>query len=275
MGAEVVLEQPGGGVIRELSLDVGDLREAALRGASLTMTFDDQLTVETPLGDFFATGPGLAAYESLPFSVGVDGKLVSRWPMPFRERATIVIRGKIEVEGEVSVEPLPWTEQRLYFHAKWRPTATTATRPPSDLRLLGIEGQGTYVGNVFNLKNPNGAKWWGEGDEKIYVDGERFPSLFGTGTEDYYGYAWSTSQTFAHALHAQTRAGRSHFSGRFSVNRFHVLDAVPFSSALRFDMELWHWDDTKVAWDAVTYYYARPGAKDDARPLTASDLRLR
>ncbi len=274
-GAELVLEQSGGGVIRELVLDVGDLREASLRGSSLTMRFDDELTVETPLGDFFATGPGLAAYESLPFSVAVDGRLVSRWPMPFRERATIAVRGSVAVEGEASVEPLPWSEASLYFHAKWRPTQTAPTRPPSDLCLLGIEGRGNYVGNVFNIKNPQGAKWWGEGDEKIYVDGEPFPSFFGTGTEDYYGYAWSTSQTFAQAFHAQTRTARSHFSGRFSVNRFHVIDAVPFSSALRFDMELWHWDDTKVAWDAVTYYYARPGAKDDARPLEASDLKLR
>ena len=56
------------------------------------------------------------------------------------------------------------------------------------------------------MENPPGAAWWGEGDEKIYVDGEAFPSLFGTGTEDYFGYAWSTTETFAHAYHAQTRA---------------------------------------------------------------------
>jgi hypothetical protein len=274
-GARAVVERPDGGVIRELSLMVGDASEMALRGTRLRMVFDDELTVETPLGDFFGTGPGLSAYESLPFSVGPGGRLVSRWPMPFRERAAIELLGSADVEGKISVDPGAWTERSLHFHAKWRPTETVRTQPPRDLRLLTIQGTGTYVGNAFNLNNPPGTRWWGEGDEKVYVDGDLFPSLFGTGAEDYYGYAWSTTERFAHAFHAQTRSGSSGFGGRFSMNRFHLLDAVPFSKSFRFDFELWHWDDTQVAWDAVTYYYARPGAKDDARPLTADDLRLR
>ena len=66
------------------------------------------------------------------------------------------------------------------------------TRPFRDWHVAGIQGQGHLVGTVLDVENPPAAAWWGEGDEKIYVDGEAFPSLFGTGTEDYFGYAWST-----------------------------------------------------------------------------------
>ncbi len=88
--------------------------------------------------------------------------------------------------------------------------------------------------------NPVSA-WWGEGDEKIYVDGEPFPSWFGTGSEDYYGYAWSDPKPFQHAYHNQTRCDGPGNRGRTSVNRFHILDAIPFTKSFRFDMEFWHW----------------------------------
>jgi hypothetical protein len=215
--------------------------------------------VQAPLGDFFATGPGLTPYQSLPFSVGKDGDCVSRWPMPFRDSAMLVVQQSPGIEGELWVEPWPWTERTLHFHADWRPEASVATRPLRDLRMLEVAGSGLFVGTLFNLTNPAGAKWWGEGDEKMWVDGETFPSLFGTGTEDYFGYAWSTPERFSHPFHAQTRAGTGRFDGAFSVNRFHTLDAVPFTKEFAFDLELWHLDDTRVSWSAMTYYYARPG----------------
>lgn len=101
----------------------------------------------------------------------------------------------------------------------------------------------------------------GEGDEKIYVDGEGFPSLFGTGTEDYYGYAWSGTTPFSRAFHALTRAEGPGFAGRSAINRFHVLDALPFARDFRFDLELWHWESVEVSWDAMAYYYLRPAAE--------------
>jgi hypothetical protein len=128
--------------------------------------------------------------------------------------------------------------------------------------MISSEGRGVYGGDVLGIQNPT-ETWGGEGDEKIYVDGESVPSFFGTGTEDYYGYAWSTGELFFRALHAQTRAGGPGFSGTFSVNRFRTLDAIPFAKSLRFDMELWHWGETRVTWSAMIYYYARPGAEDD------------
>jgi hypothetical protein len=116
---------------------------------------------------------------------------------------------------------------------------------------------------VRSVLNPPDTNWWGEGDEKIFVDREAFPSLFGTGTEDYFGYAWSSTERFSHPYHAQTLAPSSGFAGWFSMNRFLVLDPVPFSSQLRFDLELWHWSDTTVEMSALLFWYARPGSHDD------------
>jgi len=249
---------PGGGAIRKISLRIRDTEDAALRRATLTLLADGEVTVQVPLGDFFGTGPGLTPYQSLPFTVGENGHCVSRWPMPFRESATLVVQHSPGIQGELWVEPWPWTDRTLYFHADWRPETSVATRPMSDLRLLDVVGGGVFVGTLFNITNPPGAKWWGEGDEKMWVDGETFPSFFGTGTEDYFGYAWSTPERFSHALHAQTRAGTGGFDGAWSMNRFHTLDAIPFAKQFTFDIELWHWDDTRVSWSAMTYYYARP-----------------
>jgi hypothetical protein len=261
-----VVERPGGGAVRELSLLVRDTSDVGLRRASIHMRFDGETTVEAPLGDFFGTGPGLVPYDSLPFTLRADGALVSRFVMPFRERAEITVRNSPGAEGALTVEPESFTDKSLYFHARYRPPAAVDSQPPKDLRMISIEGQGVYAGDVFGIENPND-KWWGEGDEKIYVDGEPFPSFFGTGTEDYYGYAWSTGEVFFRALHAQTRAGGPGFAGVFSVNRFRTLDAIPFEKSLRFDMELWHWGQTRVTWQALIYYYARPGATDDlAKP---------
>jgi hypothetical protein len=259
----VAIEQPGGGVVRELTLLVRDTSEAALRRASITVRFDGETMVATPLGDFFGTGPGLTPYDSLPFTVRSDGTFVCRFVMPFSERAEVLVRGSPGAEGALSVEAEPFTPRSLYFHARYRAPTPVDSQPPRDLRMVAVEGQGIYAGDVFGLQNPND-KWWGEGDEKIYVDGENFPSFFGTGTEDYYGYAWSTGEVFFRALHAQTRAGGPGFSGTFSMNRFRTLDAIPFEKSLRFDMELWHWAQTGVTWNALVYYYARPGAKDDS-----------
>jgi hypothetical protein len=259
--ARVSLESTGGSAIRELVLRVRDTSDEALRGARLSLAFDDEPLVEAPLGDFFGGGPGLSPHDALPLEVRADGTFVSRFAMPFQKRAVLVVRGSPGVEGEVSVEPWEWDAQSLYFRAAWQPTERAATRPFRDLTLLSVRGQGLYVGNAFSLRNPEGARWWGEGDDKTYVDEERFPSLFGTGTEDYYGFAWSGTTPFSRAFHALTRAEGPGFGGRSALNRFHFLDAVPFTKALRFDLELWHWEGLEVSWDSMAYYYVRPGAE--------------
>jgi hypothetical protein len=155
-----------------------------------------------------------------------------------------------------------WSDRSMHFHAKWR-AETLKSRPFSDWTYCDLKGKGVFVGDMLSLTNPVTA-WWGEGDEKIFVDGESFPSWFGTGSEDYYGYAWSDPKPFQHAYHNQTLCDGPGTKGRTSVNRFHILDSIPFTTSFKFDMEFWHWTPKiDVPHAATSYWYAQPGATDD------------
>jgi len=260
----------GGGRVVELRLQTSDRAIDRLRATRLSIAFDGEETVRAPLVDFFGTGPEPAPFRTLPVQVDPDGALVCRFPMPFRRQAVLAISraaaGSADVGGRVTIDAAPFDRDTLLFHAGWRPREVLRTRPLRDWHVATIEGIGHQVGTVLNVENPPGTAWWGEGDEKIRIDGDAFPTLFGTGTEDYFGYAWSQTETFSHAYHAQSRAPADGFGGLFSMNRFLVLDPVPFTRSLRFDLEIWHWTDTAIAADATIYWYARPGGRDDLAP---------
>jgi hypothetical protein len=262
-----VAAPPGGGRLTELRLATSERAPEKLRSTTLTLAFDEDETVSAPLVAFFGTGPDIVSYRSLPLIIEPDGTLICRFPMPFRKRAVVRISregdGAAELHGSVTVDAAAFDAASMLFRATWRPRAVIRTRPFQDWHIATLEGTGQQVGTLLDVENPPGTGWWGEGDEKLFVDGESFPSLFGTGTEDYFGYAWSNNETFAHAYHAQTRAPAGGFGGLFSMNRFLVLDPVPFERSLRFDLEIWHWTDTAIAADAILYWYARPGARDD------------
>ena len=96
--------------------------------------------------------------------------------------------------------------------------------------MLHTQGRGRFVGVELHVWNPRGG-WWGEGDEKFYIDGEKFPSTFGTGSEDYFGYAWCNPTEFQNCYHNQTRNPNNR--GHISVNRWHITDNLPFQTLLR------------------------------------------
>jgi len=253
----------------------------------LIATFDGAARPQIwcPVGDFFASSPGVNPYHSLPFDVTLtaDSKSVefeAWWPMPFEKSATFELlytgkRPQVWADLHVMVGKYQWTERSMHFHARWR-TADLKTRPFRDWTYCDLKGKGVFVGDMLSVMNPTPA-WWGEGDEKIYVDGEKFPSWFGTGSEDYYGYGWSDPTPFSHAYHNQTRCDGKGTTGTFglsSVNRFHVLDCIPFEKSFRFDMELWHWaPKATVNYAATSYWYARPDATDDFEPVDAKVLQ--
>src|SRR6202008_3132105 len=85
------------------------------------------------------------------------------------------------------------------------------------------------------------------------------PSFFGTGTEDFYGYAWCWPDPFNRPYHAQPRCDGPGNFGHTTVNRWMIADAIPFKKSLKFDMELWHWAACDVKFSRVTYWYAKPG----------------
>jgi Protein of unknown function (DUF2961) len=254
-------------------------REAALRGIIVKVSFDGERCIEAPLGDLFGSAPGLNAFTTLPLGMTKEGDMYSHWFMPFRESAVIEVvntsKQTAALTGALALKDYRWTENSMHFHAKWRAQFDVPTRPMQDWNYLTAKGQGLFAGVAFAIDNPVKA-WWGEGDEKIYVDGETFPSHFGTGTEDYYGYAWCWPATFTHAYHAQSRCDGPGNYGRTSVNRFDILDRIPFAKDFKFDMELWHWDDKcQVNMAVVAYWYARPGATDAFKPIRAEEAVVR
>ncbi len=266
------------GAIRglQVQVDAGD-RAAALRKLLLTIEFDGEITVACPLGDFFGAGFGPQPYAGLPLGVTADGTLWSHWIMPFRRGALVAIHNKGDAPALVNLAVAAglyeWTPRTMYFHAGWRVSRDVPTRPFIDWNYVTLRGTGVLVGAAFTIANPY-KQWWGEGDEKIYIDGEEFPSHFGTGTEDYYGYAWCCPQPFTHAYHAQPRCDGPANYGRTSVNRWHILDRIPFERSLRFDMELWHWvaNGRVPEMAVVAYWYGRPGALSNHGMPIASDL---
>ncbi len=255
---------------------------AALRGILLEAYFDDEVnpTILCPLGDFFGSSPGINPYQSLPLGMLEDGTMFSRWVMPFRKSAKFYVINKsavpVSIASQVGFHPLRdgWTHRTLYFHAGYRAGFDMPTRPFRDWNYVGVQGKGMFVGDSLAIVNAS-KKWWGEGDEKIYVDGETFPSHFGTGTEDYYGYAWGSSVKFQHPYHNQSRCDGPGSYGHTAVNRFHIFDAIPFQKDFRFDMEVWHWDTTiPIHYAAVSYWYAQPGATNNLPLPTGTDLTV-
>jgi hypothetical protein len=252
--------------------------DQSLRDLVLSISFDGTRTVLCPLGDFFGAAPGINPYESLAQGVECDGQMWSRWVMPFQRCAVFEVCNMGACPARVDLAavsaPYEWTDRSMYFHCQWRAERDVPTRPIRDWNYVTISGQGVFVGAAFNICNPV-KNWWGEGDEKIYVDGESFPSIFGTGTEDYYGYAWGSAEPFAHAYHCQPCCGRPGNYGNTAVNRWHILDRLPFQCSFQFDMELWHWwEGVLPGMSVATYWYGRPGATGNPIAITPYLLQV-
>jgi hypothetical protein len=257
----------GPGAIERLSVRVEPATPETLRRTRLELWFDGRPTVRGSLGDLFGTGPGMNVHESIVTAVDDDG-LHLFFVMPFQREAELRVAGPVPaiVDVEASLRDYEWSERSRYFHGARRPYELIA-RTPQDLRLLEIEGSGHFVGGVLNVANSSRG-WWGEGDEKIWVDGDAFPSFFGTGTEDYYGYAYCSTELFHRPFHGQTLAEGPDNAGRISLYRFHVLDAIPFRERFRFDLEVWYWATyAQLGYDAVVFWYAG----DDARLIAPTD----
>ncbi len=257
-----------------ISVKAADM-EDALRTVVLKMTFDGEETVWCPLGDFFCSGVGFNLFDSWYTAAKGTDQLISRWTMPYRQRATVTLENlgskPVSIVLAHRTSSWDWDERSMHFWARWRQQRPIHTRPMTDFNYVEIGGSGVYVGDALTIFNPV-PEWWGEGDEKIYVDGETFPSHFGTGTEDYYGYAWSSPQRFQHAFHAQTRSDGEPANttrGYSSVFRTRSLDGIPFSKSLKMDMEIWHWVECDVGYSATTFFYALPGAKSNRAPEPA------
>lgn len=270
---EESLRLPAGSAsVRELSVKLGSYDEPSVtRSVVLKIEFDGKETVWCPVGDFFGTGIGLHPYQGWYRTVTEDGTMTCRWTMPYQKSGTVSLVNlgdkQVDVELSATTEKWKWDKRSLYFHSAWRGQYPVPTRPYSDWNYVTLSGRGVYVGDSLTIMNPV-AKWWGEGDEKIWVDGEDSPSIFGTGTEDYYAYSWGgvSNDFFEHPFHAQTRCyvydklnrkktKEKNTLGYTTLTRTRSLDTMPFGKSLKLDMEVWSWTDCEMGYGVGCYWY--------------------
>ncbi len=273
----------------KLRLTAEDTR-LALRETILHVVCDDAPwgQVQSPVGDFFGAAPGINPFVSLPSTVLPDGTMVCRFIMPFKRGLKIILENTgaapVNASGSVSVRPYEWDERRsMHFRARWRVDhgLTASNTDVQDLPFLVARGQGLYVGTVSYIMNPSPiptpyGSWWGEGDEKIFVDDDTVPSTFGTGSEDYYNYSWSSPDIFAFPFCGQPRNDGPGNRGFVTNFRWHILDPLPFRDYLAFFMELYSHEKTPgLSYARIGYHYARPGVIDDVRPVSPDDVKER
>lgn len=273
-GGETSIDLPAGpNAVRalELRLDTGNAQEVErhLRSVIVQLTFDGEVTAWCPATDFFGSGVGINALRSWYRTVDTDGTMQCRWVMPYAKSARVTLLNKgtqpITATLRATTAPWKWDERSMHFYAAWHYQAGLKTPPPSDWNYISITGRGVYAGDSLALFNPV-ATWYGEGDEKIWVDGESFPSHLGTGTEDYYGYSYAPQGVIQTPFSNQVRVDERRTQGWNVLSRTRHLDGIPFRQSLQFDMELISWKPTTLIYAATTYWYAFPGATSNVKP---------
>jgi hypothetical protein len=194
---------------------------------------------------------------------------------------------EITIQSAVSVGDYSWTEgASMHFRARWNiDNGITASyfHPGSynvpDILYLMATGKGRIAGAAAYIYNPSNAttswgNWWGEGDEKIFVDNDTFPSFFGTGSEDYFNYSWSSARIFSYPYCGQPRNDGPGNRGYVSNYRWHISDDILFRNNVAFYMELGHHGTVdNFSYGRIIYYYAMPGTLDNYSRINGSDIR--
>jgi hypothetical protein len=235
----------GAGVIQHIWITMpgkADKMPYAYRDLVLRFYWDGESTpsVETPIGDFFAMGHNLRCrVNSVPVSVNPTGGMNCYWPMPFRRSARVTVenQGVSDLGGffyQISYALVPkLPDEAAFFHAQWR---RSNPNPMGEDHVLldSVRGRGHYVGSYLAW-TPLSNGWWGEGEIKFFIDGDReFPTICGTGSEDYVGGAWCFGETYGGPYLGYPL--QHHADGevrKVSIYRWHVLDPVRFRESLK------------------------------------------
>jgi hypothetical protein len=241
----VLLKLDGTGIINRIWVTINDRSPEMLRSLKLEIFWDQETkpAVSVPFGDFFGMGLGKTATFHNVFFASPEGKsFLCFIPMPFKSGARVQItnEGKNRLSHifyDIDFQKLDhWNPDNMYFHAYWH--RDTATRLGNDFELLpAVSGKGRFLGvNVGLHENPvYKGFWWGEGEVKMYLDGDHdFPSLAGTGSEDYIGTGWGQGEFY------------TDYSGCLLANkadqgwafyRYHVPDPIYFKKDCRVTLQ--------------------------------------
>ncbi|MAU13753.1 MAG: hypothetical protein CL607_28310 [Anaerolineaceae bacterium] len=213
-------------------------------------------SIEVPLGDFFCNGwCERSSVSSIPIAVNTAGGFNSYWQMPFRKHARITIENLVEEElrgfyYQITYALTDVPEDAAYLHAQWRRSNPLPYKTDHTL-LEGVKGQGHYVG-TYIAWGSNNKGWWGEGEMKFFMDGDdTYPTICGTGTEDYFGGAWSfeepqgTYKAFSTpylGFHQVINPHDAYNSQqRFGMYRWHIMDPIRFQEDLRVTIQALGW----------------------------------
>lgn len=236
----------GPGIIQHIWITV-DVK--AYRDTILRIYWDDETepSVEVPLGDFFCNGHGLRYnVVSLPIAVNPSGGFNCYFPMPFRKRARITIENQRwePIHGffyQITYALTEVPDDAGYLHAQWRRSMTTREYPEHVI-LDGVKGQGHYVGTFLAWTQLSDG-WWGEGEIKFYMDGDtEYPTICGTGTEDYFCGAWGFGETFNAPFTGYPLWQREPGAvPKHGLYRWHIMDPIRFKQSLKVTIQALGW----------------------------------
>lgn len=242
-GETVVLTRlEGPGEIRHIWFTIAGRDRRYPRTLVLRIYWDgaDVPSVESPIGDFFAAGNGMRAnVDTLPIQVTSYGRALNcYWRMPFRKEARIELsnegENRLTVYWQFDWMQLPKApDEMLYFHARYR--QEFPAKPFSPYVIFDGRGEGHYVGTVFSIQCSYGS-WFGESDDRFYVDGEMEPSIVGTGCEDFFNDAWNL-RLFTNANTGVTIKEPNGEDCRFTAYRWHIGCPVIFRKSLKVEIE--------------------------------------
>lgn len=244
----------GSGVIQHFwcTVDPAFYRRLVLR---IYWDGEEDPSVEVPLGDFFCNGWCVPCnVNSLPISVNSTGGFNSYWEMPFHKHARITLENispdevrHFYFQIDYALTDVP--EDVAYLHAQWRRNNPLPYMQDHTL-IDGVIGQGHYVGTYIAWGVHNNL-WWGEGEIKFYIDGDTdYPTICGTGTEDYFGGAWGFDLNDHYHPFTGPYLGFHQFidsdgaykgQQRFGLYRWHVRDPIRFQKDLRVTLQALGW----------------------------------
>ncbi len=255
-----VAEIAGPGVVRHIWLTFPESGPSWLSNAGcaapdevvVRMYWDgaEHPAVETPLGDFFAAGFGRRAeINSTPVQVQGGDSYNCFWPMPFRRSARITVTNESDRPFTAFYYQVDYTREAVpddapYFCAQYRqefPNESGRDYLIADIAAPGEDGRpggGHYVGTVLSVRSRS-PEWFGEGDDKFYVDGDASPTMWGTGTEDYFLNAWGMERATFPSYGVTWLNGDwlGDLGNSGTMYRWHIADPVRFTRSLRVEIE--------------------------------------